>query len=91
MSRAWKQTSAYDFSVDLHGMTVDEAMALLRSLLTRHSGSGKSVLVIHGNGSGTLRSRIRGALASGKLPCRIYFPGEDIGAPGADGVTVVHL
>lgn len=86
-----KHSPDYDFRVDLHGKTVDEAMALLRPLFGRYAGTGRSVLLIHGNGSGILRTRIRGALASGRLPCRIYFPGEDIGAPGADGVTVVHL
>lgn len=78
----------YDFTVDLHGMYADDAMTLLRKVVSSHPRS--SILVIHGHGTGTLRSRIRGALASGQLPCREFFNGEDIAAPGLDGVTVVH-
>ncbi|MEI3040564.1 MAG: Smr/MutS family protein [Victivallales bacterium] len=86
-----ERSGLYDFTLDLHGMFADEAMALVRSVVSRNRGTGKSLLVIHGNGSGTLRSRIRGALSRGTLPCRNYFPGEDIGAPGSDGVTVIHF
>ena len=71
-------------------MYAEEAMALLTGVLNKHQKRSKSILVIHGNGTGTLRSRIRGALKSGRLPCRSYFLGEDIGAPGFDGVTVIH-
>ena len=80
----------YDQTVNLHGMYAEEAMALLHSMLSRKTLKSRSVLVIHGNGSGVLRCRVRSALASGRLPCRSYFPGEDIGAPGLDGVTVIH-
>ncbi len=31
------------------------------------------------------------ALSRGTLACRDYFFGEDIGAPGFDGVTVIYL
>lgn len=80
----------YDQTLDLHGMYADEAMALLRSVLSRGKGPSRSILVIHGNGRGILRSEIRSALKRGILPCRSYFFGEDIGAPGLDGVTVIH-
>ena len=80
----------YDSTVDLHGMSAEEAMTLLTGIVNRNRKPGRSILVIHGNGSGTLRSRVRGALKSGRLPCRSFFFGEDIGAPGLDGVTVIH-
>ncbi len=79
----------YDCSVDLHGMYAAEAMALVERIITVHPRC--SILIIHGNGSGTLRSAVRGALKAHRFPAvRDYFFGEDIGAPGLDGVTVVH-
>ncbi len=80
----------YDLTVDLHGMCVEEAMTLLTGIINRNRKPGRSILVVHGNGTGTLRSHVRGALRSGRLPCRTFFFGEDIGAPGLDGVTVIH-
>ena len=80
----------YDYTVDLHGMYAEEAMALLTGVVRRCGKQSRSILVIHGNGSGTLRSRVRCALRNGRLPCRAFFFGEDIGAPGLDGVTVIH-
>lgn len=86
-----RQSDLYDFTLDLHGMFADEAMSLVRSFINGHAGTGKSLLVIHGNGFGVLRARVRGALSRGNLTCRDYFFGEDIGAPGFDGVTVIYL
>ncbi len=80
--------SSYDFTVDLHGMYAEEAMELMRKMLSAHPRC--RILAVHGNGSGVLRSRIRSGLKSGRLPCREYFPGEDVGAPGSDGVTVIY-
>lgn len=80
-------TRLYDCTVDLHGMYADEAMQLVRRAIASHPRS--SILAIHGDGSGVLRSRIRGALKSGALPCREYFHGEDINASGSDGVTII--
>lgn len=80
----------YDQTIDLHGMYADEAMALLRSVLSHNQRTSRAILVIHGNGRGILRSEIRSALKRGTLPCRSYFFGEDIGAPGLDGATVIH-
>ena len=79
----------YDCSIDLHGMYSDEAMELVERMIASHPRS--SILIIHGNGTGVLRSRVRGALKSHRFPSvRDYFFGEDIGAPGLDGATVVY-
>ena len=80
----------YDQTIDLHGMYAEEAMALLRSVLSRNQRTSRAILVIHGSGRGILRTEIRSALKRGTLPCRSYFFGEDIGAPGLDGATVIH-
>ena len=79
----------YDFSVDLHGMYSQEAMELVERTIRLHPHS--SILVIHGDGTGVLRNAVRGALKAHRFPSvRDYFFGEDIGAPGLDGATVVH-
>ena len=79
----------YDFSLDLHGMYSREAMLLVERMIGAHPRS--SILIIHGNGTGVLRNAVRGALKAHRFPSvRDYFFGEDIGAPGLDGVTVVH-
>ena len=93
MARSSRKGSAgrdpYDCSVDLHGMFAAEAMTLVERMIAVHPRS--SILIIHGNGSGTLRSAVRGALKAHRFPAvRDYFFGEDIGAPGLDGVTVIH-
>ena len=77
----------YTASFDLHGMRADEAVVLVREFLLKHPNS--SLLVIHGDGNGILRNRIRHLLANRKLPNRYFFPGEDIGAEGSYGVTAV--
>lgn len=53
---------------------------------------GRSILVIHGHGTGILRNAVP-ERASGASPCpmvRDYVFGEDINAPGLDGVTVIY-
>ena len=79
----------YDFSIDLHGMYSREAMELVEKTIRMHPHS--SILIIHGDGQGILRNAVRGALKAHRFPAvRDFFFGEDIGAPGLDGATVVH-
>ena len=89
MSRMPSNHQPYDCSLDLHGMYSAEAMALVEKMIAVHPRC--SILIIHGDGSGVLRNAVRGALKAHRFPAvRDYFFGEDIGAPGLDGVTVVH-
>ena len=78
----------YDIRLDLHGMFAEEAMKLVERTLFTNPGC--SILVIHGHGSGVLRHAVREALAAKRLPAKAYVFGEDINAPGLDGVTVVY-
>ena len=79
----------YDCSLDLHGMYAREAIALVEKMIKTHPRS--SILIIHGNGTGVLRNTVRGALKAHRFPSvRDYFFGEDIGAPGLDGSTVIY-
>ena len=83
------RSNPYDCSVDLHGMYSQEAMELVAKMIGSHPRS--SILIIHGNGTGVLRNAVRGALKAHRFPTvRDYFFGEDIGAPGLDGSTVVY-
>ena len=83
------RSNPYDCSVDLHGMYSQEAMELVAKMISSHPRS--SILIIHGDGTGVLRNAVRGALKAHRFPTvRDYFFGEDIGAPGLDGATVVY-
>lgn len=82
------RASGYDEVYDLHGFSAEEAIAFLRRALERRARA--TILIVHGDGSGILRTRIRSALRNGALPCRSFFPGEDVGAVGSYGVTVVR-
>ena len=88
-SKRGTRRDPYDFSINLHGMYSEEAMALVEKTIRQHPHS--SILIIHGDGQGILRNAVRGALKAHRFPTvRDYFFGEDIGAPGLDGATVVH-
>jgi DNA mismatch repair protein MutS2 len=73
-------------SIDLHGMTVDEARTAVADFVSRAVMDGADMLeIIHGIGTGRVRDAIRRALAA-------------IGAvrqvrphPTNPGVTIVHL
>lgn len=79
----------YDVQIDLHGMYSEEAMRKVERTIT--ANPGRSILVIHGHGTGVLRSAVRNALQAHRLPMvRAYVFGEDINAPGLDGVTVIY-
>ena len=78
----------YDVQVDLHGMFAEDAMKLVERTVFANPTS--SIMVIHGRGSGILRKAVRDALKAGKIPrARSYMLGEDINAPGLDGVTII--
>ncbi|MCL2822596.1 MAG: Smr/MutS family protein [Polyangiaceae bacterium] len=90
--------SSADFSVpfqtsdnrcDLHGLRVDEAIAMVEQFLDRCLTQGMKVaFLIHGYGTGALRNAIRAAMAKSSYVER-FRPGET--SEGGDGVTVVWL
>jgi len=77
----------YDIQIDLHGCHVDEALARLEKVLYR--SEPQSILVIHGHGSGTLKKAVRDFVRANAY-IREYYWGEDINAPGSDGVVVIY-
>lgn len=75
--------------VDLRGQTIDDALGRIDAFLDVHyRGPSTHVRIIHGHGSGALKTAIRDHLRrSGYV--RTSRPGED--GDGGDGVTVVEL
>ena len=74
--------------VNLHGYRVDEAIAMLDTLLDDAALEGMTALkIVHGKGTGALRRAIREYLGSHPLVAAVK-PGE---GGAAAGVTVVEL
>jgi len=75
--------------LDVRGLRADDALREVEVFLDRALREGEpTVLVVHGHGTGALRSALRSSLA-GSPYVRIYRPGEE--HQGGDGVTVVTL
>lgn len=74
---------------DLRGQRVAEALGRLREILDRATADGRDgVRVIHGIGTGALRSAVREELALSHSALEIETPDR---AEGGEGVTLVHL
>jgi dsDNA-specific endonuclease/ATPase MutS2 len=78
----------YDVQLDLHGMFADEAIMAVQHIV--YANPSCNILIIHGRGSGVLRKTVREALRDGTLKVREYRFGEEINAPGLDGVTILY-
>jgi len=75
--------------LDLRGLTVDEALILVDQRLDEASRAGVGeIRIIHGKGTGALRSAVRELLRK-HVQVRGQAPAERQG--GGDGVTVVEL
>jgi DNA mismatch repair protein MutS2 len=78
-----------EITLNVRGLRVDEAVAEVERFLDRALRSGDAVLyVIHGHGTGALKSALRAHLSASELVERIH-PAE--AKDGGDGVTVVWL
>ncbi|HEU0031365.1 MAG TPA: Smr/MutS family protein [Kofleriaceae bacterium] len=78
-----------DTTVDVRGNRVDEAVAQVDRFLDESLIAGRdTIFVIHGHGTGALRSAIRTHLAAHKA-IEKFRPGEQ--NEGGDGVTVAFL
>jgi len=76
-------------TIDLRGMRVDEALAFMNSSLDRMERQGiKTVIIIHGHGTGAMKQAVRDALKM-NIYVRDFRPGEY--GEGGDGVSVAGL
>jgi DNA mismatch repair protein MutS2 len=76
--------------IDLHRLTVDEALMKLDQYLHDAFMAGfYQVAVVHGKGTGTLRQAVRRELSRHPL-VRSFRPGGRYEG-GAEGVTIVEL
>jgi DNA mismatch repair protein MutS2 len=83
------QTQHTPDEIDLHGLTVDEAIPLLDDFLYKaYRAGGHRVWVVHGKGSGMLRQEIRRHLAKHFL-VRSYAEADS--HRGGAGATLVDL
>jgi DNA mismatch repair protein MutS2 len=74
---------------DLRGLRVDEALERAEAHLHRALGTDvRRVLLIHGHGTGALRSAVRAWLKNAR-DVASYQPGDP--REGGNGVTVVTL
>ncbi len=78
-----------NMELDLHAMTVDEAIPLLYDYLNDACMAGlKEVRIVHGKGTGTLRQAVIRELKKHPLVKSFRIGGRFEGSTGA---TVVHL
>ena len=83
------RTAAVPSEIDLRGMMTDEAvMAVERFLDTAMMGKLETVTIIHGKGTGAVRSAVRTYLKRSRY-VKSFRPGRY--GEGEDGVTVVEL
>ena len=83
------RTAAVPSQIDLRGMMTDEAVANLERFLdTAMMGKLETVTIIHGKGTGAVRSAVRTYLKRSRY-VKSFRPGRY--GEGEDGVTVVEL
>ena len=76
-------------SIDLRGTTAEEAQDILLTALDQSMLEGiRAIRVIHGHGSGTLKSMVRNYCTDSPYVAN-YWSGEK--EEGGDGVTIVEL
>jgi len=75
--------------IDLHGLTVEEALPLVDTFLEKSARARRHrIWIVHGKGSGILRSEVRSHLKVHRLVMHCS-PAE--GSRGGDGCTQVDL
>ncbi len=83
------QNAGFDNKLDIRGMTPQDALKVVedfmdRALLT----SANQLRIVHGKGSGVLRSTVKEKLREYRALKSVYHPASD---EGGDGVTMIEL
>ncbi|MFA7056116.1 MAG: endonuclease MutS2 [Candidatus Cloacimonadales bacterium] len=77
------------FELKILGLTFDEAKVLVNDFIDNASLAGlKKLRIVHGKGTGALRTKVRQHLQSIKAVKTFYTPPENV---GGSGVTIVEL
>lgn len=85
----WRTSGAVEHEVDLHGMRVEEALERVEQFLDSAIVNGlATVKIVHGYGSGRLRTAVREALERHPYVRDFHF-GDPIS--GGPGLTIVHM
>ncbi|MDO4587005.1 MAG: Smr/MutS family protein [Planctomycetia bacterium] len=84
------KTFKADLTLNLHGMNPEAAEERVRRTLESGRYRGKIILIIHGQGRGILRERIRNWAKQSRL-IKTIWNGEDYFLPGGGGVTAFFL
>jgi len=78
-----------EYELDLHGERVLDAMPRIEQHIRRnHAAAQPWVHIVHGRGTGALRSAVQDFLKKHKLVGRYYFAPP---TTGGDGVTIAEL
>ena len=78
-----------EYELDLHGERVLDSMPRIEAHIRRNHAVGQPwVHIIHGRGTGILRSAVQDFLKKHKLVGRYYFAPP---STGGDGVTIAEL
>jgi len=88
MRKSGRNTIFYDQLFDLHGLTGDDAVFRLKNFISLHKNI--TVMINHGKGTGTLRTRVRAFLRQHSSVSSVR-PGEELGLPEGDGVTIITI
>ena len=76
-------------SIDIRGMTVDEAELVCGKFIDDAQLSGlKQILIIHGKGTGALRKGVQDFLRVNNSVADFQFADQDEGGTGATLVTI---
>ena len=76
-------------SIDIRGMTVDEAEQVCGKFIDDAQLSGlKQILIIHGKGTGALRKGVQDFLRINNSVASFQFADQDEGGTGATLVTI---
>ena len=84
-----QKTATVTRSLDIRGMTVDEAEQICGKFIDDAQLSGlKQVLIIHGKGTGALRQGVQEYLRGNNSVANFQFADQDEGGTGATLVTI---
>ncbi len=84
-----QKTATVTRSLDIRGMTVDEAEQICGKFIDDAQLSGlKQVLIIHGKGTGALRKGVQDFLRGNNSVANFQFADQDEGGTGATLVTI---